>query len=126
MTGEVGAAPTITLADGPPPTELQLVDLVEGDGDEAPEGATVTVHYAGVSWTNDGRGFDSSFERGQPAPFPLAGVIAGWQQGIPGMRVGGRRLLVIPPDLGYGSSSPTPAIAPNDTLVFVVDLVRVG
>lgn len=125
VTGEVGAMPTITLPDGDPPIELQLVDVVEGDGDEAPAGATVTVHYAGVSWANDGRGFDASFGRGQPTTFPLSRVIAGWQQGIPGMRVGGRRLLVVPPDLGYGASSPTPAIASNDTLVFVVDLLEV-
>lgn len=126
VSGAVGTAPTISLPDGPPPSELQLVDVVEGDGAEVPEGATVTVHYAGVSWVNDGRRFDSSFERGQPATFPLANVIAGWQQGIPGMKVGGRRLLVVPPELGYGAGSPTPAIAPGDTLVFVVDLVRIG
>ena len=125
VTGDVGRIPDITLPDGDPPAALQLVDLVEGDGEEAPEGGTVTVHYSGVSWTNDGAGFDSSFGR-QPLTFPLAGVIAGWQQGIPGMKVGGRRLLVIPPELGYGSNSPTPAIAANDTLVFVVDLLRVG
>ena len=125
VTGEVGRIPSITLPDGPPPEGLELVDLVEGDGEEAPEGGTVTVHYSGVSWTNGGAGFDSSFGR-QPLTFPLAGVIAGWQQGIPGMKVGGRRLLVIPPELGYGSNSPTPAIAANDTLVFVVDLLRVG
>ena len=125
VTGEVGVAPTITLPDGDPPTALRLIDLVEGDGAEAPAGSTVTCHYAGVSWLNGGRGFDSSFERGQPATFPLSRVIAGWQQGIPGMRVGGRRVLVVPPDLGYGNASPTPAIAPGDTLVFVVDLVGV-
>lgn len=126
VTGEVGAAPTITLPDGEPPSELQLLDLVEGDGEEASDGSTVTCHYAGVSWLNGGSGFDSSFQRGQPATFPLSRVIAGWQQGIPGMRVGGRRVLVVPPHKGYGSASPTPAIAPNDTLVFVVDLLRVG
>ena len=126
VMGEVGQPPTITLPDGAPPAELQLIDLVEGEGDEAPAGSTVTVNYAGVSWTNDGRGFDSSFVRGQPATFPLSRVIPGWQQGIPGMKVGGRRVLVVPPELGYGNASPTPAIAPGDTLVFVVDLVRVG
>lgn len=124
VSGEVGRSPDITLPDGPPPSELQLTDLVEGDGDEAAPGDTVTVHYAGVSWTNDGAGFDASFGR-QPATFPLDRVIAGWQQGIPGMKVGGRRLLVIPPELGYGQNSPTPLIAPGDTLVFVVDLLQV-
>ncbi len=126
VTGEVGAAPTISLPDRPPPGQLQSIDLVEGDGDEAMPGATVTVHYAGVSWLHDGRGFDSSFDRGEPTRFPLSRVIPGWQQGIPGMRVGGRRLLVIPPGLAYGNNAPTPAIARGDTLVFVVDLVGVG
>lgn len=125
VTGEVGRSPEITLPDGAPPTELELVDLVKGDGDEAGAGDTVTVHYAGVSWANGGAGFDASFGR-QAATFPLNRVIAGWQQGIPGMRVGGRRLLVIPPELGYGKVPPTPLIASDDTLVFVVDLLRVG
>lgn len=125
VTGDVGRSPDITLPDGAPPTELQLVDLVEGDGDEAAPGDTVTVHYAGVSWVNGGAGFDASFGR-QPATFPLDRVIEGWQQGIPGMKVGGRRLLVIPPELGYGNGSPTPLIAPGDTLVFVVDMLSVG
>lgn len=127
VTGEVGEAPSITLPEGrTPPGQLRTIDLVEGDGDEATQGATVTVHYAGVSWVNGGRQFDSSFDRGEPTRFPLSRVIPGWQQGIPGMRVGGRRVLVVPPALGYGQQSPTPAIAPGDTLVFVVDLVRVG
>ncbi|MFT5564422.1 MAG: peptidylprolyl isomerase [Myxococcota bacterium] len=125
VNGEVGQPPAITLPEGAPPAGLELIDLVVGDGDEAPAGSTVTVNYAGVSWTNEGRGFDSSFERGQPLTFPLSRVIAGWQQGIPGMKVGGRRVLVVPPTLGYGTASPTPAIASNDTLVFVVDLLRV-
>ncbi len=126
VTGDIGQAPAITLPEQAPPAELQLVDLVEGDGEEAPAGSTVTVNYAGVSWTNGGRGFDSSFERGQPLTFPLSRVIAGWQQGIPGMKVGGRRLLVVPPEMGYGAQSPSPAIAAHDTLVFVVDLLRVS
>lgn len=123
VEGDLDAKPEITLPGGQPPTELVVVDLVEGDGDEVPAGATVTTHYAGVSWINDGEEFDASWNRGQPLQFPLSGVIQGWTQGIPGMRVGGRRLLIIPPEMGYGSSSPTPAIAANDTLVFVIDLV---
>ncbi len=123
--GEPGAAPQITLPDAEPPAELVVVDLVEGDGAEVPPGATVTTHYTGVSWLNGGTEFDSSFGRGEPATFPLDGVIPGWTQGIPGMRVGGRRLLIIPPDLAYGDQPPTDAIAPGDTLVFVIDLTDV-
>lgn len=125
VTGDVGDAPAIILPDGDPPAELELIDLVEGEGEEAGSDATVTVHYAGVSWVNDGQGFDASFG-GAPISFPLDRVIEGWQQGIPGMRVGGRRVLVVPPHLGYGDASPTPAIAPGDTLVFVVDLLGVS
>jgi peptidylprolyl isomerase len=125
VAGDLGSKPEITLPDGPPPDELVVVDLVDGDGAEAPAGSTVTCHYVGVSWTNDGRQFDSSWDRGQTLSFGLHQVIAGWTQGIPGMKVGGRRMLVIPPHMGYGSQSPTPAIAEDDTLVFVIDLVGV-
>ena len=124
-TGDQGAKPVITLPGGEPPTELEITDLIEGDGAEVPAQATVTVHYVGVSWKNDGKQFDASWDRGDTISFGLNQVIAGWTQGIPGMKVGGRRMLVIPPDMGYGAQSPTPAIAPNDTLVFVIDLVDV-
>ncbi|CAN5346929.1 FKBP-type peptidyl-prolyl cis-trans isomerase [soil metagenome] len=123
VEGELGEKPEITLPGGEPPTELVVVDLIEGDGPEAPAGATVTTHYVGVSWLNDGEQFDASWDRGDPISFPLSGVIAGWTQGIPGMREGGRRLLIIPPELAYGAQPPSPAIAENDTLVFVIDLV---
>jgi peptidylprolyl isomerase len=124
VEGAVDSKPAITLPGGEPPAELIVVDLVEGDGEEVPPGATVTTHYAGVSWLNDGEEFDASWNRGAPLEFPLSGVIQGWTEGIPGMRVGGRRLLVIPPELGYGPQAPPgAAIAPNDTLVFVIDLV---
>lgn len=123
VDGDVGAKPTITLPDGPPPDDLVVHDIVQGDGVQVPAGATVTTHYVGVSWANDGEQFDASWDRGTPIQFPLAGVIQGWTDGIPGMRVGGRRLLVIPPSQGYGPQSPAPAIAPNDTLVFVIDMV---
>jgi peptidylprolyl isomerase len=123
VEGDLDSKPEITLPGGEPPAELVVVDLVEGDGAEASPGATVTAHYVGVSWLNDGEQFDASWDRGEPIAFPLDGVIAGWSEGLPGMRVGGRRLLVIPPEMGYGGASPTPAIAPNDPLVFVVDLV---
>lgn len=123
VTGDLGAKPTIALPGGEPPAALVATDLAVGDGDEVPAGATVTTHYVGVSWST-GAEFDSSWDRGSPASFPLSGVIAGWTQGIPGMRVGGRRLLVIPADLAYGDSPPPSAsIAPGETLVFVIDMV---
>lgn len=126
VEGDLGAKPTITLPAGDPPAGLQIIDLVEGDGDEAPASCTVTVHYVGVSWLHEGNQFDASWDRGQTISFGLNQVIGGWTQGIPGMKVGGRRLLVIPPELGYGRRSPTPAIAPDDTLVFVIDLLGVS
>jgi peptidylprolyl isomerase len=125
VEGDLDDKPTITLPGGQPPEELVITDLVEGDGPEAPANSTVTVHYVGVSWANGGRQFDASWDRGDTISFGLNQVIAGWTQGIPGMKVGGRRMLTIPPHLGYGAQSPTPAIAPNDTLVFVIDLVAV-
>ncbi|WP_370327846.1 FKBP-type peptidyl-prolyl cis-trans isomerase [Euzebya sp.] len=126
VEGDLGSKPAITGLDGEPPADLVITDLHPGEGEEAPSGATVTVHYVGVSWANGGKQFDSSWDRGDTISFGLHQVIAGWTQGIPGMRVGGRRLLVIPPHLGYGAQSPTPAIAANDTLVFVIDLVAVS
>ncbi|MEE8602591.1 FKBP-type peptidyl-prolyl cis-trans isomerase [Euzebya tangerina] len=125
VAGQKTDKPVITLPGGEPPTELEITDLIEGDGAEVPAQATVTVHYVGVSWKNGGQQFDASWDRGDTISFGLNQVIAGWTKGIPGMKVGGRRMLVIPPDMGYGAQSPTPAIAPNDTLVFVIDLVAV-
>ena len=122
VQGELGAKPRIQIEDIAPPAGLTLVDLVEGDGAEAPTQCRVTVHYMGVSWTHRGREFDASWNQGDTVTFGLNQVIAGWTEGIPGMKIGGLRLLIIPPDKGYGASSPTSAIAPNDTLVFVVDL----
>ncbi|MCU0270013.1 MAG: FKBP-type peptidyl-prolyl cis-trans isomerase [Acidimicrobiales bacterium] len=114
------------MPEGEPPTELVVEDLVEGDGAEATEGATVTAHYVGVACST-GEQFDSSWDRGAPTEFPLDGVIPGWQEGIPGMQVGGRRLLVIPPELAYGEDPPPGSgLAPGETLVFVVDLVEVS
>lgn len=126
VSGGPDEKPSIDVPDGRPPAELVVQDLIEGDGAEAAENATVTTHYVGVSWST-GEEFDSSWGRGQPATFPLNQVIPGWTQGIPGMKVGGRRLLVIPPDLAYGDSPPPgAAIAPGETLVFVIDLVDVS
>jgi FKBP-type peptidyl-prolyl cis-trans isomerase len=110
-------------------TQLQMVDTVVGSGAEATPGRVVRVHYTG--WLYDpskadkrGQKFDSSKDRNDPFQFPLGGgqVIAGWDQGIEGMKVGGRRELIIPPDLAYGEAGQPPAIGPNETLVFVVDL----
>jgi peptidylprolyl isomerase len=116
--------PTIDIPAGEPPTELQITDLTEGDGDEARSGREVTVHYVGVAYST-GKEFDASWNRGAPFRFPLGRgmVIAGWDQGVVGMKVGGRRQLIIPPDLGYGDRGAGGAIKPGETLVFVVDLL---
>ncbi len=107
-------------------TELVITDEVEGSGDEVTPGATVTAHYVGVS-ASTGSQFDASWDRGAPISFPLDGVIRGWSEGLLGMKVGGRRTLVIPGDMAYGANPPPGAgIAPNETLVFTVDLVDVS
>ncbi len=106
--------------------DLIITDDVVGTGDEVTEGATVTAHYVGVS-ASTGAQFDASWDRGAPISFPLNGVIQGWSEGLLGMRVGGRRNLVIPGEMAYGSNPPPGAgIAPNETLVFTVDLVDVS
>lgn len=112
--------PTISKPSGVPPTTLVSKDLVVGTGAEAVATSAVTVNYTGMSWST-GETFDSSWQRGEPITFPLGNLILGWQQGIPGMKVGGKRLLVIPPDLGYGPSGQG-SIKPNETLVFVIEL----
>ena len=116
--------PTIEIPAGDPPTELRVTDITEGDGDEAQTGREVTVHYVGAAFST-GKEFDASWNRGTPFRFPLGGgmVIAGWDQGVVGMKVGGRRQLVIPPELGYGDRGAGGAIKPGETLVFVVDLL---
>jgi peptidylprolyl isomerase len=118
--------PTVDVPDGPPPKELETTDLTEGEGTEAQTGDTVTMQYVGVNYS-DGQEFDTSWDDPQPLTFQLGAgsVIPGWEQGIPGMKVGGRRELVIPPDLAYGKQGSPPAIGPNETLVFVVDLLDV-
>jgi peptidylprolyl isomerase len=119
--------PDVDPVPGPPPADLVITDLTVGDGDEAKPGQVVTVHYVGVSHAN-GEEFDASYNRGEPFQFPLGGgrVIAGWDQGVAGMKVGGRRQLVIPPQLAYGERGAGGVIGPNATLVFVVDLLGVG
>jgi len=116
-------APEIDVPDGPAPTDLQQRDLTVGDGAEAKAGATVQVHYLGVDFDN-GEQFDSSWDRGEPITFALRGLIQGWQDGIPGMRVGGRRELVIPPHLAYGAAGSGHRLG-GKTLVFVIDLLAV-
>jgi peptidylprolyl isomerase len=126
-SSESSGKPKVEVPEGPPPTELQVEDLKVGTGAEATAGTQVEVHYVGVAYSTK-KQFDSSWDRGQPLPFPLGAkrVIKGWEQGVPGMKVGGRRRLIIPPDLAYGPGGFPPAIGPNETLVFVVDLVSVG
>lgn len=118
--------PTIEKPSGPPPKELEETDLIEGEGAEAKAGDEVTVQYVGVNYKT-GKEFDASWDRGEPFTFTLGSnsVIPGWEQGVEGMKEGGRRQLVIPPELGYGATGSPPAIPPNETLVFVVDLLKV-
>ena len=115
--------PEIDFPEGPAPTELVIEDIVVGDGAEAVPGGTVTVHYVGVEY-DTGDQFDSSWDRGETIEFPLRGLIQGWQDGIPGMKVGGRRELVIPPQLAYGTSGRHRLS--GKTLIFIIDLLRVG
>jgi peptidylprolyl isomerase len=120
--------PIVDVAsDQPPPRGLEIEDLTVGDGDKAVSGRPVEVHYVGVSWTS-GTQFDASWDRGNTFKFALGQgqVIPGWDQGVAGMQVGGRRRLTIPPELAYGSRGAGGVIGPNETLVFVVDLVGVG
>lgn len=109
-----------------PPTELVVEDLIEGSGDEATPGSTVSAHYAGWAFST-GEEFDASWNRGAPLDFPLGAgrVIRGWDEGVAGMKVGGRRRITIPPMLGYGKRGAPPVIGPDETLVFVVDLLGV-
>ncbi len=118
--------PEIPIPAGSPPRGLEKEDIVKGKGPAARAGDNVVVHYVGVSFST-GDEFDASWNTGQPFPFPLGGaqVIKGWDQGVVGMRKGGRRKLTIPPRLAYGAEGFPPAIGPNETLVFVVDLVGV-
>jgi peptidylprolyl isomerase len=124
---DTSTKPKVTVPKGQPPAGLQIDDLKEGDGPTANAGATVTVQYVGVSYST-GRQFDASWDTGQPFTFQLGAgsVIPGWDQGVAGMKVGGRRRLTIPPELGYGETGQPPDIAPNETLIFVIDLLEVG
>jgi peptidylprolyl isomerase len=121
------AKPNVDPYDGPAPADLVIEEITAGDGAEAAPGQTVEVHYVGVAHST-GEEFDASYNRGAPLRFPLGAgrVIAGWDQGVAGMKVGGRRKLVIPPHLGYGDRGAGGVIKPGETLVFVVDLLGVS
>jgi len=119
--------PTVSVPSGEKPNELVAIDEIVGDGAEAKPGSQVSVDYVGVSWST-GKEFDASWDRGDHFSFDLGAqqVIPGWDQGVSGMRVGGRRTLHIPPELAYGERGAPGAIAPNETLIFTVDLRSVG
>ncbi|MBA8795750.1 peptidylprolyl isomerase [Friedmanniella endophytica] len=118
--------PEVDFPGGEPPSELQITDVTVGDGAEATPGSQVSVHYVGVAYST-GEEFDASYNRGAPLDFPLGAgrVIQGWDQGVAGMKVGGRRQLVIPPHLAYGDRGAGGVIKPGETLIFVVDLLGV-
>jgi peptidylprolyl isomerase len=123
VTANAGEAPTITAPTGDAPTELIAQDVITGSGTEVVATSTLTVHYTLMKWS-DGSILESSWTSGTPATFALSGVIQGWQQGLPGAKVGGRRLLVIPPALGYGPLAGHPL--EKDTLIFAVDIIAVS
>jgi peptidylprolyl isomerase len=121
----MGEKPEVTVpADQAPSYQLEIDDITVGDGDEAVSGRVVEVHYVGVSW-NTGEQFDASWDRGSTFKFGLGKgqVIPGWDQGVAGMKVGGRRRITIPPMLAYGKQGAGGAIGPDETIVFVVDLI---
>ena len=126
-SGEELTKPVVEVPQGPPPTQLEIEDIEVGDGAEAQAGDQLSVQYVGVLY-DTGQEFDSSWDSGQPLQLQLGAgtVIPGWEQGLEGMRAGGRRQLVIPPDLGYGAEGSPPDIPPNATLVFVIDLLSVS
>jgi peptidylprolyl isomerase len=122
-----GSKPVVQVPAGAPPADLEVVDLTVGEGEQARAGQTVSVHYVGVAYSN-GKEFDSSWNRREPFSFRLGAgqVIAGWDRGVAGMRVGGRRQLTIPAHLAYGDRGAGGVIKPGETLIFVVDLLAVN
>ena len=123
VSANAGEVPTVSAPTGAAPTELTTQDIIVGTGAEVLPTSTLTVHYYLMTWSN-GKVIESSWI-GQPATFPLAQVVEGWQKGLPGAKVGGRRLLVLPPEMGYGAAGAGP-IGPNETLIFVVDILGVS
>ena len=124
MTESSKTKPEIEFYEGPEPTELVIIDIEEGTGDAATAGSTVDVHYLGVDFES-GEEFDSSWSRGQSINFPLASLIKGWQEGIPGMKIGGRRQIIAPPHLAYGPAGGGHRLS-GRTLIFVIDLLGVS
>ncbi|HSS32563.1 MAG TPA: FKBP-type peptidyl-prolyl cis-trans isomerase [Solirubrobacterales bacterium] len=122
----INKKPVVEVPTGPPPKELEEIELIEGTGPEAKAGDSVTVQYVLVDYKS-GKEIESSWERNEPLPFTLgsSSVIPGWEQGVEGMKVGGRRELIIPPELAYGAEGAPPSIKPNATLIFVVDMVSI-
>jgi peptidylprolyl isomerase len=123
---ELQTKPKVEKGKGSPPKKLESEDIIVGKGKTATSGSQVTVNYVGVLFES-GKEFDASWERKQPFPFQLGAgtVIPGWDKGVEGMKVGGRRRLTIPPDQAYGEQGSPPTIGPNETLIFVIDLVKV-
>jgi peptidylprolyl isomerase len=121
----VDGNPNVTFPEGPVPTEYGLATLIQGDGDEVPEGATVVVNYEGVNW-NTGKVFDSSFDRGEPSTFGTGQVIAGFRDALVGQKIGSRVIVIIPSELGYGEAGNGDSIGGSDTIVFVVDILGLG
>ena len=124
VTANAGEAPSISAPSGTPPAELTTSDVIVGTGAEVLPTSTLTVHYTLMAWST-GQVIESSWDSGSPATFPLANVVEGWQKGLPGAKVGGRRLLILPPEMGYGPAGSGP-IGPNETLIFAVDIIGVS
>ena len=123
VSAVAGEVPTISKPEGSAPTQLTTKDIIVGTGKEVLPTSTLTVHYTLMAWST-GKIIESSWV-GQPATFPLAEVVEGWQKGLPGAKEGGRRLLILPPEMGYGAAGSGP-IGPNETLVFSVDIIGVA
>jgi peptidylprolyl isomerase len=123
VSAVAGEVPTISKPEGSAPTELTTKDIIIGTGKEVLPTSTLTVHYTLMAWST-GKIIESSWS-GEPATFPLAGVVEGWQKGLPGAKEGGRRLLILPPSMGYGAAGSGP-IGPNETLIFAVDIIGVA
>ena len=123
VSAVAGEVPTISKPEGSAPTELTTKDIIVGTGKEVLPTSTLTVHYTLMAWST-GKIIESSWS-GEPATFPLAGVVEGWQKGLPGSKEGGRRLLILPPSMGYGAAGSGP-IGPDETLIFSVDIIGVA
>ena len=123
VSGASGSKPNVSAPSGQAPAELQIKDIYVGDGKVVDSSSVLEFHYTLMAWSS-GQVVESSWDSGQSATLALSQLIPGWQQGLPGMKEGGRRLLVIPPALGYGAQGSGSAIGPNETLIFVVDLLK--